>query len=938
MAPAWALTSAWGRPLDWRRARVVRTKAPRQDELPPASLLARRHELGLRRALVDAWNLVLAQVDLAALEHAAARHAELDLDRLLLPDLLDELVARAMTGRLGLAFTRGAEFGADQLRAVGVPLELQKAAGAAKPVVSVQFGAVNEEAVRWARERALANRRRFSADQRTVVREVLAAGLEEGIGADEMARRIRVVIGLRSDQVQAIARFRERLRDRGLPDADVSRRAGRYADGQRLKRAKMVARTECLPTETLVHEAVVGAALRRWYEGQMVEVWTCGGRKFSATPNHPMLTRRGWVPAGQLQQGDNLIRDCRQQHVHAPTDPHVAARPASLGEIFGAIQDVGVLERRVGHPDDFHGDGQEREVYILRPDRLLRYGHFAALYQPLAHDILSDADKKWAAPLCPSCGRLLSVDQQPCLCDGAERDTMLTQDALDRLVGYAERFGDRCWGLAARVARDNERCWQIGIQHGRTATTVEEFPAGLLGASNCYAALAQLGSDPAGIGVQPLRHERDTEALAIECDRVIDVRVRAWSGHVFNLSTPYGYYTVNGGLYTGNTIGAINAGQMALWRQAIQQGAIREGALRKKWLVTLDERLEARCEALGEADPIEIDALFGGEVEAPPLHPNCRCAVGLVKAPPSIIAARPVSDTLREVFGKAPHFDGGARRMMRQSEGLWDFLEELQGRRGPEADRLKEFVDRVAMLVHDEIGDPSRNLGIGGVALDQIGLDRGGFSGEYRKATATIALSHATTDGLRQLLREGSPRSTWRLPNLLTAVETVVHESVHHANIGRYMTQDDVFLEEGITELYARRWTLALTYGGNARERRKGRAMWRKVGAYAEYVREMSWFERTFGSSTMRTVATARDRTGALGAIMPTWWSRVLRAHRDPQVRAHAAEISRAIAEEARRDQFFVTRWLRQGHWRGMARWTWADFGANGLLPFLFGS
>jgi intein/homing endonuclease len=39
----------------------------------------------------------------------------------------------------------------------------------------------------------------------------------------------------------------------------------------------------------------------------MCEVVTARGRKFSATANHPMLTRRGWVGAGSLRVGDELI-------------------------------------------------------------------------------------------------------------------------------------------------------------------------------------------------------------------------------------------------------------------------------------------------------------------------------------------------------------------------------------------------------------------------------------------------------------------------------------------------------------------------------------------------------------------------------------------------------------------------------------------------------
>ena len=61
-------------------------------------------------------------------------------------------------------------------------------------------------------------------------------------------------------------------------------------------RAERVARTECSPGDALATGAVVRAVHRRWFEGAMAEIVTEGGRKFSATTNHPNAdaTRMGW--------------------------------------------------------------------------------------------------------------------------------------------------------------------------------------------------------------------------------------------------------------------------------------------------------------------------------------------------------------------------------------------------------------------------------------------------------------------------------------------------------------------------------------------------------------------------------------------------------------------------------------------------------------------
>jgi len=78
------------------------------------------------------------------------------------------------------------------------------------------------------------------------------------------------------------------------------------------------------------------------------------------------------------------------------------------------------------------------------------------------------------------------------------------------------------------------------------------------------------------------------------------------------------------------TIAASNEGQRQLWEQATDQGLLTGNELRE-WIVTPDDRLCEICESMegalaGITDKFETDL---GELMGPPLHPNCRCAVGL---------------------------------------------------------------------------------------------------------------------------------------------------------------------------------------------------------------------------------------------------------------------------------------------------------------------
>lgn len=75
------------------------------------------------------------------------------------------------------------------------------------------------------------------------------------------------------------------------------------------------------------------------------------------------------------------------------------------------------------------------------------------------------------------------------------------------------------------------------------------------------------------------------------------------------------------------TLAASNMGQVELWRQALAQGLLR-GDEFKVWITTPDERLCSECEQL-EGEEVPFDSDFSTGDMAPPLHPNCRCTIGL---------------------------------------------------------------------------------------------------------------------------------------------------------------------------------------------------------------------------------------------------------------------------------------------------------------------
>lgn len=126
---------------------------------------------------------------------------------------------------------------------------------------------------------------------------------------------------------------------------------------------------KCFPGDTRVDARGIERIYRRWYEGELITVTTAHGQ-LSGTPNHPVLTPRGWVPLGALQQGDDLIRGSFGERPSL-SDPDVHGGPPTLEELFNASRLLAVGERVIGSDVDFHGDGREAEVEVVTLDRLL---------------------------------------------------------------------------------------------------------------------------------------------------------------------------------------------------------------------------------------------------------------------------------------------------------------------------------------------------------------------------------------------------------------------------------------------------------------------------------------------------------------------------------------------------------------------------------------
>ncbi len=319
--------------------------------------------------------------------------------------------------------------------------------------------------------------------------------------------------------------------------------------------AERILRTECLTGDTLVSGAVIRAVSRRWYEGDVIEIATERGRKFTTTPNHPMLTGRAWVHAKFVRVGDHLVCYRGQQNAGAARDEHIAAGEATIAEVFDAVSAVGIRERRRGAQPDFHGDGTDRDVDVLTPDGPLALGRFSPIRKPLAEQIFAPSDFARSA-FCAVCGNLLSIQKQPCGCR-VSHSKARGAHAIDHETIADFQFSRDALRTLPRVIELQDACGVDVISEPRLSPASFEkcLPRArqVAGdAGRAQHALHAIGPDTKLVGNALGAQPRD-----VEFDRIVSIRIHQFRGHVFNLSTPYGYYAINGA-YTGNTAAAYN--------------------------------------------------------------------------------------------------------------------------------------------------------------------------------------------------------------------------------------------------------------------------------------------------------------------------------------------------------------------------------------------
>lgn len=268
----------------------------------------------------------------------------------------------------------------------------------------------------------------------------------------------------------------------------------------------------CFPSDSVISAAGVSQYFKRWFEGEFIVIRVPGVDYFAVTPNHPVLTRRGWMAARLVQVGDEVAQ-CTLPDAFSLLNPDNNYVEASVEQIARSLLvSGGVLTEGVPSSSiAFHGDGQAKgKIDIIRAARSLMGDRFTGY---------GDADKQIKYT------RLAGRHPQ--------RVPFALNGAAAQLIHASRHTANGV--MSGGGSRGSQFGGHLLSPEGGGLTTITLAKPELLPMSQ---------NSRTGYS-NPVRDCQQALAGQMRLVKVFEVNVRKFSGHVFNLETQNGFYSCN---------------------------------------------------------------------------------------------------------------------------------------------------------------------------------------------------------------------------------------------------------------------------------------------------------------------------------------------------------------------------------------------------------
>ena len=323
--------------------------------------------------------------------------------------------------------------------------------------------------------------------------------------------------------------------------------------------------SNCVVGDTKVSGTRLLACMRREYEGPLIHIVTRANRELTVTPNHPILTTRGWVSAGEVVESDNLI--CANLFDgHGASVPDIDDEPPTIEQVFkaGSFFDSSALDCMPATTKYLHREAfSDCDVKVVNPFGLLERAFESSSAEPITHEGFTFAGESGAVV-----GKTLDGDGAlDAFIDSGNPAKRGTVGGFCLGCSLFWRHFGRSDQSSVRMPTKFNTSFSEPSSYGWTAYTessgngidafsiIERFDNAIWHSNAltaCLDAISSQGAVDGGLSnTELVAYLAGAHSSLIEVDDVLSVSVRNSSCHVYNLSTGGGWY-LSSGIITHN--------------------------------------------------------------------------------------------------------------------------------------------------------------------------------------------------------------------------------------------------------------------------------------------------------------------------------------------------------------------------------------------------
>jgi SPP1 gp7 family putative phage head morphogenesis protein len=255
---------------------------------------------------------------------------------------------------------------------------------------------------------------KISAEQFDRVEQAVLSGLRDGKLAPDIAKQLEKQVGIPKRKAQLIARDQTsklvgNLNQYRQKSLGISQYVWSTAGDNRVRPEHEALEGQvfswddppdtghpgeainCVPAGCNVSlHSIANKAFRRRYAGELTEIVAGSGEPLRLTPNHPVLTHRGWVAAHLVKVGDYLVEATFEKSQALVSYPQ--CRNTEVQKVFSSLQTLGAVHRVHGLTSGFHGDSAAKDVDIVDINRILFLNKMAHRLEPIGDNNFALSD------------------------------------------------------------------------------------------------------------------------------------------------------------------------------------------------------------------------------------------------------------------------------------------------------------------------------------------------------------------------------------------------------------------------------------------------------------------------------------------------------------------------------------------------------------------